>query len=237
MPRRYDGLFARIATFPALIAAARRAARGKRRSRGAAAFLANLETNCRALEQSLQRRTWRPGRYTVMRVPAIAPWILVKMPRSEEGCDVSLRTRCERHTWGNTMARKARAAGRILASRCISVSIAALLTAGAQAGDALNQRIDGGWSGGDRELRCSGGDRDYRFTIEGGRATVTVDGAEQAPREIYYGPDGFVLSSGGARTGSVYFVDFVERIGEREFYGGARGLAQRLELGQCALVR
>lgn len=49
MPHRYDDLFDRIASFPALVAAARRVARGKRRSPGAAAFLASLERNCLTL--------------------------------------------------------------------------------------------------------------------------------------------------------------------------------------------
>lgn len=68
MPRRHDRLFARIASFPSLIAAARRAARGKRRSPGAAAFLANLETSCLTLERRLKTRNWRPGHYVVMRI-------------------------------------------------------------------------------------------------------------------------------------------------------------------------
>ena len=42
MPRRADDLFPRIASFQALLAAAGRAARGKRRKPGAAAFLAGL---------------------------------------------------------------------------------------------------------------------------------------------------------------------------------------------------
>ena len=68
MPHRHDGLFPRIAHFPALVSAARRAARGKRRSAGAAAFLAKLETNCLTLERDLRARRWTPGRYTVTRI-------------------------------------------------------------------------------------------------------------------------------------------------------------------------
>jgi len=63
MPRKVDGLFDEIATFPALIAAARRAVRGKRRKPGAATFMANLETEVLRLERELRDGTWRPGRY------------------------------------------------------------------------------------------------------------------------------------------------------------------------------
>jgi retron-type reverse transcriptase len=68
MPRRHDGLFDRIAGFSALVAAARRAARGKRRAPGVAAYLAGLETRSLALERALRTRRWRPGRYTVIRI-------------------------------------------------------------------------------------------------------------------------------------------------------------------------
>lgn len=68
MPRRADGLFDRIAAFPALVAATRCAARGKRGSPGAAAFLANLEGRCLDLERRLREGLWTPGRYTVIRV-------------------------------------------------------------------------------------------------------------------------------------------------------------------------
>jgi retron-type reverse transcriptase len=64
--RRVDGLFDRIGSFPALITAARRAVRGKRRAPGAAAFMANLETECLRLERELHDQAWRPGVYTVL---------------------------------------------------------------------------------------------------------------------------------------------------------------------------
>ena len=60
---RADGLFDRIATFGALCAAASRAALGKRRGPGPAAFLANLETEVLRLERELRSGTWRPGGY------------------------------------------------------------------------------------------------------------------------------------------------------------------------------
>ena len=60
---RADGLFDRIATFGALCAAASRAALGKRRGPGPAAFLANLETEVLRLERALRSGTWRPGGY------------------------------------------------------------------------------------------------------------------------------------------------------------------------------
>lgn len=68
MPRQHDDLFGQIASFPALVAAARRAARGKRRNRTTARFLAGLERNALRLERELQDRRWRPGPYTVMQV-------------------------------------------------------------------------------------------------------------------------------------------------------------------------
>jgi len=61
-------MYDQIASFQALCAAAQKAAKGKRRKPGAAAFLANLETNVLRLERELQQRTWRPGPYTVMEV-------------------------------------------------------------------------------------------------------------------------------------------------------------------------
>ncbi len=63
---RIDGLFDEIADFGALFAAARRAIKGKRRSPGAAAFMANAERACLALERALKDGRWRPGDYTVM---------------------------------------------------------------------------------------------------------------------------------------------------------------------------
>ena len=54
MPRRHDQLFARIANFQALHAAARRAIKGKRKKPGAAAFFANLEGELLALERQLR---------------------------------------------------------------------------------------------------------------------------------------------------------------------------------------
>ena len=66
--RRADGLFDGMATFGALCAAASRAAVGKRRGPGPAAFLANLETEILALERELLAGTWRPGGYVSFEV-------------------------------------------------------------------------------------------------------------------------------------------------------------------------
>lgn len=63
MPRRERDLLQQIARFDTLIAAARRAALGKRKKPGAAAFLADLETECLALERTLLDGSYRPGRY------------------------------------------------------------------------------------------------------------------------------------------------------------------------------
>ena len=66
--RRADNLFDRIARFDALCAAALRAAAGKRRVPGPAAFLANLETEVLCLERELQAGTWQPGGYVSFEV-------------------------------------------------------------------------------------------------------------------------------------------------------------------------
>ncbi|MFP6733349.1 MAG: hypothetical protein VB959_05865 [Rhodospirillales bacterium] len=63
MPKKHNGLFGGIANFRALIEAARSAVKGKRKSPGAAAFMANLETEVLCLERALQAGTYRPGRY------------------------------------------------------------------------------------------------------------------------------------------------------------------------------
>ena len=66
--RRHDGLFDRIASFDALVAAALRAVAGKRRTPVPAAFLANLETEALRLERELRTDRWRPGRYVEIEV-------------------------------------------------------------------------------------------------------------------------------------------------------------------------
>lgn len=80
MPRKHDHLFEAIASFPALIVAARRAARGKRRKPGAASFLANLEKQVAALERSLRDRTYRPGRYVAFQVCDTKPRMVSAAP-------------------------------------------------------------------------------------------------------------------------------------------------------------
>ena len=68
MPRKHRSLFDGIASFPALCAAALRAAKGKRAKPGAAAFLANLEKEVLRLEWELQSGRYRPGRYKKIEV-------------------------------------------------------------------------------------------------------------------------------------------------------------------------
>ena len=80
MPRKYDHLFDAIANFPALIAAARRAVKGKRGKPGAASFLANLETEILRLERELKNGTYRPGRYTVIHVRHPRPRMVSAAP-------------------------------------------------------------------------------------------------------------------------------------------------------------
>ena len=68
MPARAHALFDAIASFPALRAAALRAATGKRGKPGVAAFLANLETEVLRLERALLTGRYRPGRYKAIEV-------------------------------------------------------------------------------------------------------------------------------------------------------------------------
>ena len=68
MPAKARDLFDEIASFPALLEAARKAARGKRAKPGAAAFLANLEPEVLRLERDLGSGSYRPGRYTVIQI-------------------------------------------------------------------------------------------------------------------------------------------------------------------------
>ena len=68
MPRRHNGLFSKIANFRALHAAAMRAVAGKRRKPGAAAFMANLETELLRLERELQAGAWRPGPHVAIEI-------------------------------------------------------------------------------------------------------------------------------------------------------------------------
>lgn len=61
-------MFDKIASFTALRQAAFRAAKGKRRKPGAAAFLARLEPEILALERELLDGTWRPGGFVTFEV-------------------------------------------------------------------------------------------------------------------------------------------------------------------------
>ena len=68
MPAKARDLFDEIASFPALLQAARKAARGKRAKPGAAAFLANLEPEVLRLERELSSGSYGPGRYTLIQI-------------------------------------------------------------------------------------------------------------------------------------------------------------------------
>ena len=68
MPTNHRDLFDAIASFSALHDAALRAATGKRAKPGAAAFLANLETEVLRLERELQSGRYRPGRYKTIEI-------------------------------------------------------------------------------------------------------------------------------------------------------------------------
>ncbi|MDA0692794.1 MAG: RNA-directed DNA polymerase [Nitrospinae bacterium] len=61
--KRYGGLFESIATFPALLAASRKARKGKRFKHSTADFEFNLEREIIRLERALTNQTYRPGPY------------------------------------------------------------------------------------------------------------------------------------------------------------------------------
>lgn len=61
-------IFHHWTSFAVLRAAARRAAKGKRRKPGVAAFLADLETECLNLERQLRSGRWRPGDYVAFEI-------------------------------------------------------------------------------------------------------------------------------------------------------------------------
>ena len=68
MPAKARDLFDEIASFPALLEAARRAAKGKRAKPGVAAFLANLEPEILRLERALRNGRYRSGRFTTIEI-------------------------------------------------------------------------------------------------------------------------------------------------------------------------
>ncbi len=73
-------MFGGIASFPALLAAYRRAVAGKRRKPGAAAFAANLEREILKLEAQLLNRTWRAGRYVEIAIRDPKPRMVSAAP-------------------------------------------------------------------------------------------------------------------------------------------------------------
>ena len=97
MTRRVDQLFSGIASFSALEAAARRAACGKRRKPGAAAFLAGLERKLLRLERELLAGTWRPGRYVEIAVRDPKPRTVSAAPFRDRVVHHALCTVIEPH--------------------------------------------------------------------------------------------------------------------------------------------
>jgi retron-type reverse transcriptase len=80
VPHKHDDLFDRIASFRALIAAAKRAVKGKRAKPGAAAFMANLERETLALERELGSGRYRPGRYATIEIRDPKPRMVSAAP-------------------------------------------------------------------------------------------------------------------------------------------------------------
>lgn len=66
--RKHTDLFGRIASFSALLIAARKAVNGKRKKPGAASFFANLERELLRLERELRDGSYRPSHYVEIMV-------------------------------------------------------------------------------------------------------------------------------------------------------------------------
>lgn len=80
MPRRADDLFAGIANFKSLYEAAKHAVRGKRKSPGAAVFMANMERELLRLERELLAGIWQPGRFVMFRIDDPKPRMISAAP-------------------------------------------------------------------------------------------------------------------------------------------------------------
>ena len=93
--RRIDGLFPAIASFGMLEAAARRAAAGKRRKPGVAAFLARLEPELIRIERELLADTWRPGRYVEIAIRDPKPRMVSAAPFADRVVHHALCTAIE----------------------------------------------------------------------------------------------------------------------------------------------
>ena len=82
--RRADGLWHRIACYPALEAAARRASLGKRDTAAVAAFLDRRESECLRLEEALQTDAWRPSPGATFRIADPKPRTITVVPFSDQ---------------------------------------------------------------------------------------------------------------------------------------------------------
>ncbi len=75
-----DRMFGSVANFKALLQACQRAARGKRGTPAAAAFLANRDVCLLRLLDELKAQSWRPGPYTVMHIAQPKPRMVSAAP-------------------------------------------------------------------------------------------------------------------------------------------------------------
>ena len=78
--KRVGGLFDRAACFETLVAAARRAARGKHHKPEVASFLFHLETEALRLERELLQGSYRPGPYRSFRIRDPKPRLISAAP-------------------------------------------------------------------------------------------------------------------------------------------------------------
>ena len=78
--RRVGGLWHAVVSFDNLLRAARRAARGKRRTAVVARFMDRRELECLALQRELKTGAWRPGRPSRFRISDPKERLIVAAP-------------------------------------------------------------------------------------------------------------------------------------------------------------
>lgn len=78
--RRAGGLWDQVTAFPALLAAARRAARGKCNARSVARFLERIEPEALALEREFQDATWKSGPVATFEIQDPKPRTITALP-------------------------------------------------------------------------------------------------------------------------------------------------------------
>ncbi len=92
--KRFGGLFPEVASFTSIVAAARRAARGKRDSAEVAGFMRNLEPEALRIEREILAKAYRPGPYDTF---------VISDPKRRQITVAPFRDRVIHHTICDTM--------------------------------------------------------------------------------------------------------------------------------------